>query len=725
MKKPAIVCVDDQKMVLMSLNDHLTRNLGENYDIKLAESGTEALSIFAQSQAEGTEIPVIIADQIMPGMQGDELLENIHALYPKVLTIMLTGHADAEVIANAVNSANLYRYINKPWNETDLILTVKEALRSYHQEQQLAEQNEVLHKVNGELEKSLSLLQATLESTADGVLALDMRGRVSHYNQKFLEMWDIPSSLDLCQDRKIILDYALRQLNTNHQLAIYWRSRDTQLPMETHDCFDLKNGKTLECFSQPQRLNGKIVGRVWSFRDITAQKSAEATIKHQALHDALTGLPNRTFFNQRLSEELTLARQTQNPLGVMFIDLDHFKMVNDTLGHDVGDHLLQEAVQRLTECLRSQDLIARWGGDEFTVLLPELNTREDATDIARRILNNLKPAFDLQGNFIHVTSSIGIAVYPEDGQDSETLLKNADAALYRAKERGRNDYQHYTITINSHAYELLHLENSLHTALEKEEFVLHYQPQINTTTGQITHMEVLLRWFHPTLGFVSPKVFIPLAEQNGLIIPLGEWVIQKACEQNQIWQKMGLPPIGVAVNLSARQLRCRQLLNSVERILQETGLDSRFLELEVTETAAMQDIDLSRSLLANLSEMGISIAMDDFGTGYSSLSYLKQFPLDTIKIDQSFVRDLPTNPHDTAIVNAIVALGKGLNLKVVAEGVETEELRDLLETLSCEHMQGYFFSKPLPSKEATDLLKRQHLLGSMSSIGFNYIKVPA
>ncbi|MBD2185423.1 putative bifunctional diguanylate cyclase/phosphodiesterase, partial [Aerosakkonema funiforme] len=431
---------------------------------------------------------------------------------------------------------------------------------------------------------------------------------------------------------------------------------------------------------------------------------AEATIRYQAYHDLLTGLPNRTLLNERLSLALETAHKHRNKMAVMFLDLDRFKTINDTLGHAVGDRLLQSATQRLKSCLRVDDTIARWGGDEFTLLLPEINGIEDATKIAQRIIDVLKPAFDIEGHQLYITSSIGIAIYPQHGQDAHTLLINADAALYRAKAEGRNNYQIYTPAMNSQASELLELENSLHQAIQEQQFVVYYQPQVNVNTGEITHMEALVRWQHPQLGLISPKTFITLAEENGLIFAIGTWVLQTACAQNKAWQDAGLPKVRIAVNLSVRQFQQPSLVETVAQVLQETKLAPEFLELEITETIAMQNVDFSRAKIAQLQRMGVRIALDDFGIGYSSLNYLKKFGFDTLKIDRAFVRDLENDPQSAAITSAIIALGRGLNLSVVAEGVETVEQMNCLRSLNCEEMQGFLFSHPLSAEEASQLL---------------------
>lgn len=436
---------------------------------------------------------------------------------------------------------------------------------------------------------------------------------------------------------------------------------------------------------------------------------AEETIRYQAFHDLLTGLPNRMLFNDRMSLALASAHRhqvhpAQTMLAVMFLDLDRFKTINDTLGHPIGDLLLQAVAQRLQTCLREGDTLSRWGGDEFTLLLPQIFSGEDAAKIAHRISEVLKPAFYPDGHELYITSSIGIALYPNDGDDAETLLKHADAALYRVKEQGRNGFQLYTPAINFKASELLALENSLHHALERHEFLLHYQPQVNINTHEITRIEALIRWQHPELGFVPPNVFIPLAEENGLIVPIGDWVLRTACAQNKLWQMAGATSLRVAVNLSARQFQQPSLIETVVQILQDTQLDAESLELEVTETTAMQNVEFTVPMLKQLHSMGIHLSLDDFGTGYSSLGYLKKFPLDTLKIDQSFVRELTTDPNDAAIVRAVIALGQGLNLSVVAEGVETREQLAHLRSLNCREMQGYLFSRPMTAVAATQFL---------------------
>lgn len=449
------------------------------------------------------------------------------------------------------------------------------------------------------------------------------------------------------------------------------------------------------------------------------RQQAEEIVRYQAFHDLLTGLPNRVLFDSWLLSSLVEARHSNQMLAVLFLDLDRFKTINDTLGHAIGDQLLQGVATRLSCCLREGDTVARWGGDEFTLLLPAINSAADALKVAQRILEALRPAFYLEGHELHITSSIGIALYPQDGDDGPTLLRNADAALYQAKEYGRNNLQLYTASLTSQASDLLTLQNQLHHALEREEFVVYYQPQVNIYTGSITCMEALVRWQHPELGLVPPEVFIPLAEENGLILSIGEWILRTACAQNKLWQRMGLPALRVSVNLSAQQFQQPSLARAIAQTLQETKLEPQFLALEITETTMMQDVGFARRVLVDLHDQGIAISIDDFGTGYSSLGYLKKFPLQMLKIDQSFIQDLATDSQDAAIVAAVLALGKGLNLEVIAEGVETEAQLDKLRSLQCQEMQGYFFSSPLSAVAATEFLYQHQAQATLYHGGAN------
>ncbi|NJR20773.1 MAG: EAL domain-containing protein [Richelia sp. CSU_2_1] len=685
-----------------------------------------------------------------------------------------------------------------------------------------------------ELATSLSLLKATIESTADGILAVDSQGKIVSFNHKFAQMWQVPYFLLDSRDNSQVWGFAANHLKYPEIFLNGTRELFDRPEAESYDIIEFKDGRIFERLSLPQRTGGKITGRVFSFRDvtqrlrseeelrkseerfnlltratndavwdfdllkneywlseefdkvfgyklneyrtieleswrqnihpeerervvasfneamaggaqcwseeysfrradggyvfvldrgyiirsdsgqavraigtmmdITQRKQAEEIIRYQAVYDQLTGLPNRILFNERLLAALKQAQKTNKMLAVMFLDLDRFKKINDTLGHAAGDRLLESFAGRIGDTLRSTDTVARWGGDEFTVLLPDIHSREDVIKTAQRILDKLKPAFKIEAQPLHVSSSIGIALYPDDGEDAETLVKNADAALYRAKERGRNNYQFYTATMNPQGSQLLTLESRLHEALERGEFEVYFQPKVNINTWKIQGMEALVRWQHPEFGLVAPGTFIPMAEENGLIVPIGEWVLKTACAQNKAWQDALHPDLRIAVNFSARQFQQFNLVKMVANCLEETNLSPKYLEVEITESTAIQDVEYTIKILRELQDMGVQIALDDFGTGYCSLNYLKKFPLHILKIDKSFVSELTTDTRQRAIANAVATLGRDLNLSVVAEGVENKEQLECLRTLHCQEIQGYYFSRALSANDASKLL---------------------
>jgi diguanylate cyclase (GGDEF)-like protein/PAS domain S-box-containing protein len=441
--------------------------------------------------------------------------------------------------------------------------------------------------------------------------------------------------------------------------------------------------------------------------DITARKRDEQRLKYLADYDQLTALPNRSLFNQRLQRALAHAQRFNKALAVLFIDLDRFKNINDTLGHGAGDKVLQSVATRLMGCVRETDVVARLGGDEFVVLLEQAADARQASAVGQKLISAIAQSFPLEGREYHVTASIGISTYPTDGEDGATLLKNADIAMYRAKEQGKNNVQFYAPAMNSHSVERLSLESGLRSALQREEFLLHYQPKVDIASGRITGMEALVRWKRPESGMVSPAEFIPLAEETGLIVSIGEWVLKAACTYNHKWQRQGPAPLKVAVNLSARQFAQASLVRDVARILDVTGLRPEGLDLEITESMVMGNPEQAIQTLRQLKSMGLSISIDDFGTGYSSLGYLKRFPIDHIKIDRSFIKDIPEDNDDATITRTIIAMAHNLRLKVIAEGVETEAQLNFLREHRCDEMQGYYFSRPLAAEDFAALLQAQ------------------
>jgi diguanylate cyclase (GGDEF)-like protein len=441
--------------------------------------------------------------------------------------------------------------------------------------------------------------------------------------------------------------------------------------------------------------------------ELVRQRTAE--LNHLAYHDALTDLPNRILFEDRLTQALILAERNRQTLGMLFLSLDRFKKVHDTLGRAIGDRLLQKVAERLRSSAHQGETVARFEGDEFALLLTHIGGTEgeDVVEVIFQINESLKLPFVIDDHELFITVSIGISLYPDDGADAPTLLKNADAALYRAREQGGDNYQFYTADMNAKAMKRLTLESSLRRALERSEFEVYYQPVLDTNTRKIVGMEALLRWHHPELGLVQPIEFIPLAEDTGMIVPIGEWVLRTACAQSKSWQGAGFAPLSLAVNLSARQFQQQNLSEMVVRILQETGLNAHDLKLELTESSIMKNAESAVRTLGELKAMGVKIAIDDFGTGYSSLGYLKRLPIDTLKIDRSFVRDVTADPDDAALVMAIITLAHNLRLKVVAEGVESEEQLSFLHLLRCDEWQGYLFSKPVPVEAFEELLLQE------------------
>ena len=442
----------------------------------------------------------------------------------------------------------------------------------------------------------------------------------------------------------------------------------------------------------------------------------EERIRHQAYHDALTGLPNRASFTEHLEESMRRAKRAGWPLALLFLDLDLFKRVNDSLGHDAGDRLLRVAAERIRRAVREADMLFRMGGDEFTVLLEDVRGPEEAAMVATRVLEGIAEPLQLQHHEITVTASIGIALYPRDDVVGERLVKSADTAMYRAKELGRNRYAFFAREMNERVESQMLIEQALRRALKNNEFVLHFQPRVSATSGRATGAEALLRWKHPEWGLVEPARFVPLLEETGLVVPVGAWVLSEACRQAAAWQRSGLPPLRVSVNLSSRQFRSEALFDAVSEALRASRLAPQLLELELTESLLVENVEHAMGVMGKLKAIGVAISIDDFGTGYSSLGYLKRFPIDSLKIDRSFVRDIATSPKDAAIVKAISALARSLGIGLIAEGVEEPWQVEFLRARHCTEMQGYLFSKPLPAEEVTAVLARAFPLPRSSAL---------
>lgn len=539
------------------------------------------------------------------------------------------------------------------------------------------------------------------ERNAAGVCVASLDGQIEDCNETFASL----------------LGYERTELIGGRLNEVYWRPSDR---IETEKL--LRECNTLN--SVEAELRRKDGTRLWVVQnltmsadhfhmtvvDISDRKRAEEQIEFHAYHDVLTMLPNRKLFMDRLRQNLTHARRAGAPLAVMFIDLDQFKAVNDTLGHNAGDEVLLEMAKRLCGCVRADDTVARLGGDEFSIVLSELRRPEDAGRVAEKIISAVQRPMIIGGVPIEVSASIGIALYPADGMDAESLLRNADSAMYRAKEAGRNTYQLCTDDMKRRAIERLSLETRLRKAVVEEQLVLHYQPQVSLDRMKVIGVEALLRWNDPQHGLVYPASFIPLAEESRLILPIGDWVLRTACDQMRRWRDGGTDVPYIAINLSARQFQQHDLVDRVGRVLHETGLEGSALEIEITETTAMANAEQTIDVMNGLRDLGVSIAIDDFGTGYSSLNYLKRFPLTTVKIDRAFVRDLATSEGDAAIVSAVIGIARSLRLRVIAEGVESEEHLTFLRRKECDAAQGYYFSRPVPAETIGTLLSEHRTL---------------
>jgi diguanylate cyclase (GGDEF)-like protein/PAS domain S-box-containing protein len=551
--------------------------------------------------------------------------------------------------------------------------------------------------------------QVTLNCIGDAVICTDILGNITFLNFVAEKMtgwlWQQAAGRPLAEVLRI-LDSTTREITPNPAELALEQNQTVHLPsnciLVRRDGFETPIEDSVAPIND---RDGKATGAVVVFRDVSAAQIMALEMTHSAQHDFLTGLPNRMLLNDRVSQAIGAAERHTKKVAVLFLDLDGFKHINDSLGHPIGDKLLQSVAKRLVGCVRNSDTVSRQGGDEFVVLLSEMEHQEDAAITARRMLQSVAGAHSIDQHDLRVTASIGLSVFPDDGLNAETLIKNADTAMYQAKENGRQSYQFFKLAMNVRAVERQSIEESLRRALEQKEFSLHYQPKVRLATGKITGAEALLRWTHPTRGPVSPADFIPVAEDCGLILPIGQWVLREACKQARSWLDAGLPLGTIAVNISSMEFREDNFLDSMFTTLAETGLDPKCLELELTESVLMKRAESAASVLKTLRARGVKIAVDDFGTGYSSLSYLRKFPIDALKIDQSFVRQITSTPDDTTIVTAVISMGRSLNMRVIAEGVETRGELEFLRSHQCEEAQGYYFSRPVFPEQFGVLLR--------------------
>jgi diguanylate cyclase (GGDEF)-like protein/PAS domain S-box-containing protein len=627
--------------------------------------------------------------------RGLDAFDRLSQAAPRVPTLILAGIEDEAIAKEALRRGAKDYLLEGHIDRYSVVRAIRHMV-----EREAAEEALFTEKARA---------QVTLDSIGDAVLSTDIRGNVTYLNAVAEKMtgWsrDEAAGRPLAEVFRII-DASTREPCQNPLALAIEKNKTVGL---TANCLLIRRDgheAAIEDSAAPiHDRSGMVTGAVIVFHDVSMSRAIAEKMQHLAQHDSLTDLPNRMLLKDRLTQAIVAAHRNSSQVAVVFIDLDQFKHINDSLGHAIGDKLLQSVATRLVSCVRSSDTVSRQGGDEFVLLLSEIKHAADAGIMAKKILTALTASYAVDPHDLHVTASIGVSTYPEDGADAELLMKNADTAMYQAKEKGRNNYQFFKQDMNLRAVNRQSLESGLRDALKYGQLVLHYQPKINLTTGAISGVEALVRWLHPTLGLIRPLEFLPIAEDCGLILPIGRWVLREACRQVQEWIAAGLRVAPVAVNVSSLEFRSEGFLDNLRDILKDTRLNPRYLELELTETVLMQHAESTLSVLSALKAIGVRLAVDDFGTGYSSLSYLKRFPIDSLKIDQSFVRDISNGTDDVPIVRAVITMAKSLKQRVVGEGVETEEQMAFLQAHSCDEAQGYYFNMPLAAEHFAKLLK--------------------
>jgi diguanylate cyclase (GGDEF)-like protein/PAS domain S-box-containing protein len=648
-------------------------------------------------------IQAVLTDLHLPDSRGMDTVHNLVRAAPRVPVLVLSGSmGEDDELASQVVQHGAQDYLPKGHL---LNYTLSRSLRN------MVDRKTAENTLFNEKERA----QVTLDSIGDAVACADIEGNITFLNnvaekmtgwlcseaagrpmQEVLRIRDGSTS----EAKHVPTQQAIRENRTVHLAAncVLVRRDGKEIPIE-------------DSIAPIHDREGAATGAVIVFRDVSVTQAMAMEMAYSAQHDYLTSLPNRMLLHDRISQAMTLSLRNQKKGAILFLDLDGFKHINDSLGHSVGDQLLQSVAKRLVNCVRDSDTVSRQGGDEFVVLLPEVEHPGDAAITAIRILEAVAETHTIGQHVLHVSTSIGVSVFPDDGTDADTLVKNADTAMYQAKENGRHTFQFFKPVMNVRAVERQSIEEGLRHALEHGEFQLYYQPKINLKTMALSGAEALIRWIRPSQEAISPARFIPVAEDCGLIVPIGRWALREACNQARAWADAGLCLPSMAVNISAMEFRDVTFLQDVRGVLKDTGLDPSSLELELTESVLMKRAEATEATLKELSAMGVQLAVDDFGTGYSSLSYLTKFPIDALKIDQSFVRQITTSPNETAIVTAVIGMGRNLKHRVIAEGVETREELEFLQAHQCDEAQGYYFGRPIPAGEFATLLKsRSHAM---------------
>ncbi len=704
-----ILLVDDEPQLIESERAILECS---EYDIHAAVGGIEAL---ARLQMESFDL--LMLDMKMPDMDGFQLLDMLFDRWPDIRVIVVSGEASFNAVSHALHRG-AYDFIKKPYAPKELLATVKNAYQRWQLE-------EVNSKISQHIKESEKLHRFIVDHSPDFIYVLDQDGKFVYVNDraKILlgyekeELVGQHFSMLLYDKDKERFKYFLAErrrgerATRNVEIRLLKKSNGEERSSQYHDfendmipielnAMGVYHGENDDEISGDEGFKGTY----GVARDISERKRAEEIIHFQAYHDQLTKLPNRSLLKDRINVAVMQAKRMDSMVAALFLDLDHFKKINDSLGHSIGDRFLKSMAKRLGSCLREGDTLARFGGDEFVVVLPYADNEANVSLVAEKLLAQLRKPIMIDEHELFVTGSIGVSIYPNDGESMDDLIKHADMAMYHAKSQGKNCFYYFSEALNARYANHLSMEQMLRKALSNNEFVLEYQPQVDINNYKIIGMEALLRWEHPELGRLSPAEFIPLAEENGMIIPVGEWVIQEACQQMKEWRKLKNGDVRVSVNLSALQLHQDNIVDIVTQALKNNDLPGTALEVELTESVLMEDMDDARDKLNQLNAAGVKVAIDDFGTGYSSLAYIHELPVHTLKIDQGFVQSIHEKVSDNSVIAAIIAMADGLKLNLIAEGVETEEQLEQLRDMGCTNMQGFLYSRPLSQAAAIDLL---------------------
>ena len=703
-EKRSILIVDDKPELLNSLHQLVSLH---GYRADKALGGAEALEALSRKRYD-----VVLLDLIMPGVSGHDVLDFASREDLESKIIVVSGDSSFSGVKHALH-CGAFDFVKKPYEAGELISTMENALRQC----ELESQNSVMEE---KVKASEELHRFIVNNSPDLVYMLDRNGCFIFLNERLESLLGYRKEELLGRHYSELVDDEHLEIARNvfnerrmgeraaTNVALRLKSKLNRRGPRLFHSQSLWMELTAEgVYSDPnERTRENFVGTYGTARDISERKEAEEVINFQAYHDLLTHLPNRALLKDRLSLAIAHARRNKRKLAVMFLDLDRFKLVNDTLGHTMGDRLLKAVANRLQSCLRRGDTLARFGGDEFTLLLPEVRTRDDVVVIASKILDRLNAPFVIDGHELFVGASIGISIYPEAGDSEEALIQNADIAMYQVKGRGKNGYQFFSEEMNHSFSTRLSLERELRNGLAQGELRVYYQPQVSLSDGRITGVEALVRWQHPVRGLVEPVDFLPMAEETGLICQIDEYVQAQAFSDVAYWRAKGFADIQISVNLSSVQLEKEGFVDRFVSTMQQSGLEAGAVKLEITENTLMQDMEVIIPKLKELRRLGVQIAIDDFGTGYSSLSYLQQFPIQTLKIDRSFVGDIRADKSDASIVNAIVAMARGLKLDLIAEGVENRTQLRYLHAQGCSHGQGFLFSKPIPANELFAMIRK-------------------